>query len=731
MTSKISLLACTAIATFAAPALAQTAATDQAETAQSATAENGDTHGSDQEIVVSGRYILPDKIDTATGLGLTVRETPQSVSIVTAQRILDQDLVTAADVLVNSVGVSVNEVDEIRNNFYARGFEINNFQYDGVPIAWTLAGGAGETSTDVSIYERVEIVRGATGLLTGAGDPSASVNFVRKHADGKDLTGYLRGSYGSWDTWRLTGDVGGALTSDGRLRVRAVGRYERGDNYIDLNDHKKFVLYGVVDFDVTDSTLLRAGISHQENDNDSPAWGGLPTFYDDGSVTNWRRSKATTSDWTYWDTQNQNIFATISQQIGDRWSITANYNRVKNSEQTAILYLYGVVNKATGTIASSNPYSDDGFSIQNSYDAKITGNISLFGRDHELVLGALRSIQNRKTYTLAAPFPDAYPSDVQFADMTGSTFPRPDFATTPFLAVEQKVKQTGYYGAFRLNLADSFKLIGGGRISTWRQKGVSYGVVANYGDKNVFIPYVGALFDVTPNHRLYASYTKIFQPQSALDRNFRQLDPLEGNAYEIGLKSAFMNERLQTSIALFRIQQDNLAVVDGDPIIPPGGGIPQQPYRAAKGTKSEGFEVEVNGSPVENWNINFGYTQFKAKDADGNAVATEQPRKLLKLFTTYTFPEMLHGLTIGGGVNYRSKAYSAGLNPVTAASFRFQQNSYALVSLMARLAVTEQVQVQANLENLFDKKYYSQTGFFEQYRYGAPRNFSITGTYRF
>ena len=91
-----------------------------------------------------------------------------------------------------------------------------------------------------------------------------------------------------------------------------------------------------------------------------------------------------------------------------------------------------------------------------------------------------------------------------------------------------------------------------------------------------------------------------------------------------------------------------------------------------------------------------------------------------------------HGLlTIGGGVNYRSKAYSDGNNPVTGDAFRFQQDGYTLVALMARYAVTPQLQLQANVDNLFDKKFYSNMGSFSQYRYGAPRNFTIGATYRF
>ncbi len=713
MIRKLSRVLSASVAAFAAmPAAAQ------APAAAAAPAED--------EIVVTGTYTLPNKIDTATGLGLTVQETPQSVSIMTAQRILDQNLISIKDVITNSVGVSANEVDDVRNNFYARGFEIRNTQVDGVPAAWTLSGGNGETSIDVSIYERIEVVRGATGLLSGAGDPSASVNLVRKHADATDLTGYVNASIGSWNTWRVSADVGGALTADGRIRARVVGRYEEGESYIDLQKKKKWVLYGVVDADVTDTTLIRAGISHQDSKPKGATWGALPTFYTDGTTTDLPRSQSTAADWTHWNTTNQNIFATIRQEIGDKWNLTVNYNRLRTTNSSELLYLYGNVDKATGTIEFSNPYKAEGISIQNSFDAQLKGEVSLFGRDHEVVVGALHSVLKRHTDNYVAPFPWA--TNVPVIGEGGADFPEPTWSTVATRNEQERIEQTGYYGAFRLNVADPFKIILGGRLSSWNQKGFAWTGPSDYGDDNVFIPYVGALYDVTSNHRVYASFTKIFQPQNLYDRNLNLLDPLDGNAYEIGLKSNFFDNALQTSVALFRIEQDNVGQI-GEIITTPSG--PQQTYVAAQGVTSKGFEIEATGQPLPGWNLNASYSQFKAEDGDGVAANTVQPRKLLKIFTTYDLPGVLTGLTVGGGINFRSKAYSEGLNPVTAAPFRFQQDGYTLVNLMARYAVTEQLQIQGNIENLFDKKYYSQMGFFSQYRYGAPRNFTISANYKF
>jgi outer-membrane receptor for ferric coprogen and ferric-rhodotorulic acid len=738
---KVSLLLGPALIALTAPVAAQTAepanaATDDRTATQDAAAAPVDGEG---DIVVRGTYTLPDRIDTATGLGLTVRETPQSVSIVTAQRILDQNLTSVRDVIENGVGVAVNETDDVRNSFFARGFEIQNTQIDGVPTAWALGGDRGETIADVSIYERVEIVRGATGLLSGAGDPSASINLVRKHADRKDWGGYLEAAGGSWDTWRVSGDIGGAVTADGRLRVRGVGRYEEGNSFTDFYKNSKLVLYGTLEADVTDDTLLRLGFSHQRNVPRGAFWGSLPTFYSDGTVAEWDRSKSTAQPWTTWTTVNQNFFATLSHDFGGGWNLTGNYNRLRNTQFTQILYLFGNVDRTTGLGLGSNPYSAYGESIQDSYDAQLKGKLTVFGRDHDLVLGYLNSVINRQTETYAAlnelpPFGNfLFPPAGDFLNWNENSYAFPGFAETGTINEQERIRQVGYYGALRLNLTDWLKVIGGGRIATWEQNGVAYGTVRDYGDEDVFIPYLGALVDVTPNHRLYASYTTIFLPQNAQDRNFVQLDPVEGKAYEVGLKSAFFNEALQTSVALFRIEQDNLAQIDGPPINRPGTGLPFQPYRAADGVVSEGFEVEVTGSPLPNWNVNVGYSQFKARDAMDADANTDQPRRLLKAFTTYTIPEVLGGLTFGGGANYRSSAYSNGTIPgiTPAVPFRFEQPGFVVVNLMARLGVTEKLSVQANVENVLDEEYFSQVGSFSQYRYGQPRNFTIGAMYRF
>ncbi len=106
-----------------------------------------------------------------TKMNLTQRDIPQSVSVLTQQRIKDQNLQNVGDALANVTGISASQNDSERVDFYSRGFYLDNYTYDDIPSAQTGAWNFGETDGDSAIYERIDIVRGATGLMTGTGNP--------------------------------------------------------------------------------------------------------------------------------------------------------------------------------------------------------------------------------------------------------------------------------------------------------------------------------------------------------------------------------------------------------------------------------------------------------------------------------------------------------------------------------------------------------------------------------
>ncbi|WP_049631913.1 TonB-dependent siderophore receptor [Cellvibrio sp. pealriver] len=677
-----------------------------------------------ETVLVTGQYTVADKVDTATGLGLTLFETPQSVSIMTEQRIIDQNLNSVADVVTQTVGVSSNNLDTTRNTFNARGFEIDKYQIDGVPQAWSLAGDSGETIADVSIYERIEVVRGATGLLTGAGDPSASINLVRKHATATELTGYVNAGVGRWDTRFISGDLSTPLTANGAVRARIVVKKEVSDTYMTIPEDDRGIIYGVIDADLGANTSLSVGSSYQESNPKGSTWGALPAWFSDGTPTDWDQSVTTSADWTYWDTTNENSFVTLAHQFANGWEAKVSYNHTKNTADTKLLYLSGTVDKATGEFSNAPfPYMSAGYNKQDSVDVQLKGTYNLFNRDHEFVVGALDSSYETETANFTAL--SFQPTTGNFFEWDGS-YPEPTFSADGFVASQSTTDQDGYYAATRLSINDDLKFIAGGRVSSWQQNGFDWSGTKSYGNDDVVVPYAGLTYTITERHNVYTSFTEIFKPQNARDADLNFLDPVEGTNIEAGLKSSFFDGALQTAVAVFQIQQDNVAQVAG--FLPPVGSAPPEFfYRGAKGVESKGFELEAVGYLTPNWNLSAGYAQFKAEDAAGTEVNTDSPRKKLNVFTTYEFTNALDGLTIGGGASWESERRGSGGEGLPA----LVQDAYTLASVMVRYNLTDDFALQFNVDNLTDEHYYGQVGFYSEYTNAAPRNYTLSATYSF
>lgn len=250
----------------------------------------------------------------------------------------------------------------------------------------------------------------------------------------------------------------------------------------------------------------------------------------------------------------------------------------------------------------------------------------------------------------------------------------------------------------------------------------------------MFTPYTGLILDFTDYLSAYVSYTSIFNPQTARDRNGRYLEPLEGNNYEAGLKADLMDGRLRASAAVFRIEQNNFAVPDidpdtGEPYYVPG--TTDVASRPAQGTVSEGYELEMQGEVLPAWDISVGWSHFKAKDADGIDVQAHQPRQMFRMATKYEFSGALDGVSVGGSLRRESRPPQTAHNPATGEVEPVGQETYALVNLMAAYDLTEQLSLQLNVNNVFDQTYYNTNSWFGGYIYGEPRNALVTLRYGF
>ncbi len=190
---------------------------------------------SDSEITKA--YTIKDS-SSATKLNIAAKETPQTINVVTRQQIEDFGLTSTRDILNNTPGVTVNALETERAVYMARGFEISNILIDGVGFPLTNWNTT-DINPDSYFYDRVEVVKGANALTNAFGDPSATINYVRKRPT-KEFQANTGLSYGSWDTQRYEADVSGSLND--RIRARLFGFQQTGDSYRDRYSSEKMVL---------------------------------------------------------------------------------------------------------------------------------------------------------------------------------------------------------------------------------------------------------------------------------------------------------------------------------------------------------------------------------------------------------------------------------------------------------------------------------------------------------
>lgn len=672
----------------------------------------------------SGSYTT-GSMQTATRLPMSIRETPQSVSVITRQRMEDQGLTQLPEIIQQVAGLTMNQSGNQGSDsspIYSRGFAVENYQVDGVGHLNSNYSSIFQ-SNDMVLYDRVEVVRGATGLMNGIGTPSATINLIRKKPTA-EFQGYVKAETGSWDRYRIEADVSSALNKAGTLRGRGVIAWQENDSYIDRLEETKKIASAIIEADLAPNTLLTAGLSWQQHRATGHTRGGLPLFNSDGTRTNWQRSDSAAASWAYSRRENLAAFAALEHRFDNEWKLkgTYSYDRTKFDEQLGYA-AGGNPNKATGAGVSLYAGRWSGPPIQHSLDVYASGPFTLFERKHDLVFGATvaRTKQDAESYHLwyVLPVPNIY-------TWNGSTPSRPDNSATGDFNYTEKTNSA--YVTARFKPFDSLSVIVGARTTSWEDetynRSYATGLASNVKREwsNQVTPYAGLVFDLSSQWSVYASYTDIFKPQSSKDASGNYLDPLLGKAYELGSKAELFGGKLNLAAALYQIEQDNLAVSIPGVLAPDGS----QAYRAAAGTKTRGVEVEIGGQLARNWQASAAFARNLSQDADGKLLNTDVPQNTLKLFSTYRLPWVGNGLTVGGGVRWQNRTWSD--FSWMSGSPRVTQENYTLVDLMARYEITPQVSATFNAYNLFDKTY--QTSSSSAY-YGEPRSVRLSLAYRF
>lgn len=670
----------------------------------------------------TGQYSTPSASVGSKGAA-SRKETPQSITVITRQQIEDQNLTSLDEVMAKTPGITVDQSGTaIIPAFYSRGYPVQYFQYDGVPIQ---TGGASWSQPDMLMFDHVEVLRGAAGLFNGAGQPGGVINLVRKRP-GAEPAFRASAGLGSWNNQRIELDYSSPLNQSGSVRGRIAGAWDDRESHIDYVEGERHALYGIVESDLGERTLFTLGAGYQKRDW-TPPFGGLPR-YSDGGDLDLSRDTFLSTPWTYWDFETTQVFAELEHALSRNWRLKL--SAVYDDETSELKYAYtrGAVDRGSLTgpmmMGGANAYDNE----QLALDAYLDGRFDAFGQTHEAVLGA--NWYDRDARSNRGQLPGFGGTPVDVFNFHPSSIADPG---APVWGDESstETRQKGIYGTLRLSLTDPLTVIAGGRVSWWdtRSKNLATGEVSSdYDQDHEFTPYLGLVYELTEDWAAYASYADIFEVQSnRKDVNGNSLPPVVGANYEVGIKGELMDGRLNTSLALFRIEETDRAIAVTDPI------VDNCCYASDGEVRSEGVEVQVYGQLQPDWQVGAGYTYNTSEYLDdpeneGQPYRTFTPRHLLKLWTNYRLPGAWDAWSVGAGLNAQSDIYSEGGRPPV----RVEQGGFAIADMRVGYRINQHWSAGLNINNLFDRKYYNRLGSANfgpatmGNVYGQPRNLMLT-----
>lgn len=674
----------------------------------------------------TGSYTT-SRSNTATKLNLSLRETPQTVKVYTRQYLDDRHIESFQDLLNNITGVSTVRTDE-RQNAFARGFQVDYYLVDGLPSTLTLGTG----DFDLSIYDRVEVVKGANGLMTGAGNPAMGLNFIRKHANAKEFTGKVDASIGTWDSYSSSADLSAPLNEDGSLRGRILVKHSNEHSYMDFFSKERNVAYGAIDYDLSDKTALSFGAMYQELNRDGIRWGGLPAFYTDGTRTHFDQSQTVSSDWTYWDIASTAFFANLKQNLFNNVDLNVAYSYRRDKADNLLFYTAGRVDKATNTIPIENAsvYKDYKRTDENNIDVYISAPFNFAGRDQEIIMGGSWNKNELKKNKFGQTFVSGNVAQTKqnLIDVLGQNVVDFNHMNTQLVGTlemnqanpNNETTQTSAYISGKFHLLDPLKAVAGLRLSNWEYQ--SENGTGNRKFENELTPYAGIIFDFTPHYSWYASYTSIFKPQDKKEKSGNYLDPIEGKSYETGIKGEWLDGKMNAGLAVFRIEQSNapelLYNADGSNV--KVDGTADNAYYGTDGVVSKGVELNVEGELNDNWGVSFGVANFEAKTAQGEKYNTTNSRTTADLFVKYKSESWY----AGAGLNYLSKIYTGN------GASRINRGDLYLANAMLGYKFDKNFSTQVNINNIFDKKYYEGIGA-NTMAWAPPRHATLSFNYTF
>lgn len=536
----------------------------------------------DEHLIVTGRNYgyKVDTNSTAMRMEMTQLETPGQIAVIDESLINEQRAITLGQVLQNDASVSAGGTSRNRERFSLRGFELgtgSGYLRDGHQLF-------SQYRQPMELFERVEVMKGPSGLLYGKSAPGGIINMIAKKPT-YDPQIIFSQDIGSNQHLRSILDVSGALDSNQALRGRIVLANETYESWRQYGNGSKpqterFVGGIFLDYDVSDDLFLSFYYDHTDDQGgvDSGAYiiDGMPVL---------GREHIWDAQWSNIHNQSENLGFNVTAYLNDMWTLKTGLNYQEFNRHDVESYPKFNNYASAGTIIQGGSDRQDKWRHTTAY-MDFTADLDLMNMQHQVLIGA-----NWLGYGY-----DRY----QRSFISHNVKPN-ESVPTPSIDPNKKIIRSksnydawGFYVQDMMTINDQWQILAGVRFDRQIKSGLAEESVS---------PKLAAIFHPTENGSIYLSYSENFEPQGVVSgdeyiNDGQQLDPLLGKQYELGTKWELMDNRLFASAAIFNITQENSIIDIND------SNNPDLKIRTQAGERvHNGAEIAMQGKLTERFNL--------------------------------------------------------------------------------------------------------------------------------
>jgi iron complex outermembrane recepter protein len=691
-----------------------------------AIAQNNAAASDVEEVVITGS--LERQADAAGRLGLTNRETPAIVDVLTQDDLLAQGVRNAIEALNAAPGVASGTLPGSMGSVAMRGFHrAVNYLYDGVRMA---NSDVGMRNQDTWAFERVEVIKGPASVTSGEGALAGAINFVPRSPQLGDASGEVLASAGSFGSSRLAGDINVPLSDTVVARVNAS--WSQTDGWIDDTDsdtlavssalyfepNERFALTLRADYNEDDYTTIYYGtplVSRAVARNPSAAVSGSAGLVLDEAMRdiNFNLADGAMGSDTLWLRADAEYRLTDTLKLVSDTSWYSSDRHWRDSDEYSFNTGTGLINRFLTLITHDHDYWNQRLHL--AYDGMLGGMRNRFTIGTE-VSGTDFFTQRRfGTAAAATPFNPArgaFPADVPA-----------NFGTRQNVTAD--VKAGAVFAEDAINLTPEWLLAAGIRLDNFELDrdvlNVTAGTTQNYGQDYDAVSWrTGTVYSLTPETQLFAQYTSAVTPvsgllfMSATNANF---DLTTGDSWEAGIKTSLTGQGVELTASVFKIRQDDILTRDpANPAVVFQGGNLQ----------SEGVEVVVNLPATDQLAINLSGTVLDAGygeliEAGGSNRAGNLPQnvpeRMADLVVTYSPRDL--PVSVSGSARYSGSFFTSNANSVKVKAFTTYDAALTWNAAFGALTLRGR--------NLTDEFYADWSGYASGLVFvGAPRSVDLT-----